>query len=44
MAENSGMTVEKLMETTEPCLLRELMARCAVQDRLAAEAEKYLED
>lgn len=44
MAENSGMTVEKLMETTEPCLLRELMVRCAVQDRLAAEAEKYLED
>ena len=44
MADDGGMTVEKLMETTEPCLLRELMVRCAVQDRLAVEAEKYLED
>lgn len=44
MAEESGTTAEDLMKDVEPCLLRELMVRSAVQDKLSAEAEKYLED
>ena len=44
MAKESGTTAEDLMKDVEPCLLRELMVRSAVQERLAAEAETYLED